>query len=270
MGRGKHKVKISSYKLQEGEVWVKGYENRYFCLYDGSVFSVLKGNPKQLTGGVIYNKVRNTSTYRILCLTDIHGCNDCKYIHRIIAEAFIPNPENKPQVNHKDLDKQNNHADNLEWATAQENVQHSYDNQVFKRKVYSEQERVLKVDKFIRQGEKSGVSLRMFEKLYKEGDLTRNGIPEEMLQLSKGKSKSYLNLWATLLATFRLVDDNSLKTTHIARVLGLNISIPSRIRNNPELSKDKRDIYKMYVNNPEYVDRHLTLIKSLYNINNKD
>jgi hypothetical protein len=47
------------------------------------------------------------------------------YVHRIIAETFIPNPENKREVNHKDFNRLNNHMDNLEWVTPEENMDHA-------------------------------------------------------------------------------------------------------------------------------------------------
>lgn len=49
----------------------------------------------------------------------------CFKIHRLVAEQFIPNPQGKSQVNHKDGDKSNNMASNLEWATNQENADHA-------------------------------------------------------------------------------------------------------------------------------------------------
>ena len=67
----------------------------------------------------------NHKGYLQVCLM-VDGKKKTVKVHRLVAVAFVPNPDKKPQVNHKDGNKQNNHAKNLEWCTNSENQTHSY------------------------------------------------------------------------------------------------------------------------------------------------
>ena len=58
----------------------------------------------------------------------LNGKKCIKYIHRLVAKAFIENPFGKPEINHKDYDKYNNDAVNLEWCNRQENINYSISN----------------------------------------------------------------------------------------------------------------------------------------------
>ena len=89
------------------------YRGRNFTVSDHGDVKCSNGKDK------CYSLHKNSSGY--LCIT-----MDKVYLaHRMTAIAFIPNPDNKPFVNHKDGNKSNNHVSNLEWVTKQENELHS-------------------------------------------------------------------------------------------------------------------------------------------------
>src|SRR6185295_1865233 len=87
------------------------------------------GNGRSLARPRLLQPSLKKKGYYGVILSTSEGRKDFR-INRLVAMAFIPNPENKPQVNHKDLNKINNRVDNLEWALAVENVQHAIENGV--------------------------------------------------------------------------------------------------------------------------------------------
>lgn len=84
---------------------------------NGDVVSYYKGQK----GRTLKNRYA-TKGYRQISL---HNGPKSAKVHRLVALAFIPNPDNKPQVNHIDGNKANNHVDNLEWITNSENAKHA-------------------------------------------------------------------------------------------------------------------------------------------------
>ena len=97
---------------------IKGFEGIYAAREDGEIISLKHKKEVVRKGGI-------SSGYRSYSLRK-DGVQTQHLGHRLIAEAFIPNPENKPQVNHKDGNKTNNAVSNLEWVTISENAKHAY------------------------------------------------------------------------------------------------------------------------------------------------
>ena len=98
---------------------VKGFEGLYEVDRNGNVYSIVHDAHRRKRQLKAYP---NENGYMKVNLYDSDGKCKKKYVHRLIAEAFIPNPLNKPNINHKDCNVANNKAVNLEWCTQSENV----------------------------------------------------------------------------------------------------------------------------------------------------
>lgn len=112
------------------EVWkdIVGYEGIYEVSNYGRV-KRLETLVKNKHGyRVVKEKILNTPSYIYQTVFLSNGKVKQHYVHRLVATAFIPNPLNKEQVNHKDGNKLNNNLSNLEWVTKSENQIHAIEN----------------------------------------------------------------------------------------------------------------------------------------------
>ena len=102
--------------MTEDEIWcpIKGFEGLYEVSDKGRVKSIGYGKERILKTGIDGNG------YLMVCLCKNREKKMCK-VHRLVAKTFIPNPDNLPEVNHKDEDKENNSVQNLEWCDRKSN-----------------------------------------------------------------------------------------------------------------------------------------------------
>ena len=118
--------------MKSNEIWkpIKDFENLYEVSNLGRVKSLprikINNKGKQLTKEKIMKPHDFNNGYYKVPLTNKEHLKKYYLVHRLVAQAFIPNPNNFPQVNHKDGDKSNNCADNLEWITREDNIKHAY------------------------------------------------------------------------------------------------------------------------------------------------
>lgn len=129
------KAEFDNAKIKESnEIWkpVKDYEGIYEVSNLGRVKSLKKWRRTGINSGYFQKDkiLKQDCNYNGYAKIDFHKNKVRKgfLVHRLVAEAFIPNPENKPQINHKNKIKLDNKVENLEWVTSSENIIHAFEN----------------------------------------------------------------------------------------------------------------------------------------------
>lgn len=122
------------------ELWkpVKDYEGLYEVSNFGNVRGLAivthNGHGSFVKSGKLLRPYVDKDGYLVVGLRD-HGRNKTAKVHRLVAQAFLPNPKNLPQVNHIDENKANNHLDNLEWCTNVYNLNYGHRSEKASRKL---------------------------------------------------------------------------------------------------------------------------------------
>lgn len=129
-------MRESSLENFNGEVWldVVEFPTHYRVSNYGRLFSKVRNK-------ILSPQVHKTKLWRVrLCVNYIKYSRS---VHRLVAQAFIPNPDNKPEVNHKDGNRLNNCLSNLEWVTKVENMKHAVETKLINN-LFGEQSRNFK------------------------------------------------------------------------------------------------------------------------------
>lgn len=136
---------------------IAGYEGKYLVSDEGDVMSLPREKTNQfgtfMTKGKILKpgKRGNEGHLYYFVILSNNGKNESKSVHRLVAEAFLENPQNLPEVNHKDKNQLNNHVENLEWCDRQYNIEYSKNKKVAQYTLEGEKIAVYKSVKYAAQ-----------------------------------------------------------------------------------------------------------------------
>lgn len=157
-----------------------------------------KGKVRNIkNGNVLKSCFDKSNGYMVVNLYDINTSSiRKKFIHRLVAQSFIPNPENKRTVNHIDCDKTNNDISNLEWATDSENMKHAFSNGLCKNTIESakiQQQKLSKLPRTSKQIESAReniIKINKRPKTERQLETSRNNINSEKCR-NKAKESHY-------------------------------------------------------------------------------
>lgn len=224
--RGRAKVSL---ELPASAAWIAGMEGDYAVTQCGKVLSFKSGlKIRELKGGVLSGQgaKKDRLSYRVVCLSD-SGVNKTYYVHKLVAEAFIENPDGKLEVNHIDGVKTNNHMSNLEWVTSSENRIHAYETGLQEASTRAVKLSNGEYDSRIRQALDSGVlkkDLRLILDALTDDEITSRGFDVSAVRLIKCNQK------LTEYPSERLIEMHSsgMSMTQIAKITGYSLSAVSR------------------------------------------
>ena len=180
------------------EIWkdIEGYEGLYKVSNLGRIYSSYGQNKETCKLPILRGSI-SSHGYRIVGLTKNKHVKSF-FIHRLVAKAFIPNPENKPDINHIDGNKENNNINNLEWCTKSENTKHAHVTGLMgkKQKTYMEIMEIENGNKYKYTGKIPYYYAIPFNELLKNNNISfeewLNKIVEDITINKYGKLKKYI------------------------------------------------------------------------------